>query len=211
MEKKHIDKKVAIKALINGFISYGILLMFLFISLIVVVSWALTKYKDSVSYNILKFTLPVFAAFLAFLLIRLICKLSTYDLFKKCKVYKKDVNKISSSMNIFFIGCVIISIILILVILNVRFSNQKLDIQRSADEYYSEFSEPFAEYLTLEMISDFRVDRSITIIQTTIIELGLLFGLFSLISTQKKYIERYNSAEKEELEESDNTETKAVS
>ncbi len=211
MEKKHIDKKVAVKALINGFISYGILLMFLFISLIVVVSWALNKYKDSVSYNILKFTLPVLAAFLAFLLIRLVCRLSTFDLFKKCKVYKKDVNKISSSMNIFFIGCVIVSIILILVTLNVRFSNQKLDIQRSTDEYYSEFSEPFAEYLTLEMISDFRVDRSITIIQTTIIELGLLFGLFSLISTQKKYIERYNSAEKEEPEESDNSETKAVS
>ena len=211
MEKKHIDKKVAVKALINGFISYGILLMFLFISLIVVVSWALNKYKDSVSYNILKFTLPVLTAFLAFLLIRLVCRLSTFDLFKKCKVYKKDVNKISSSMNIFFIGCVIVSIILILVTLNVRFSNQKLDIQRSTDEYYSEFSEPFAEYLTLEMISDFRVDRSITIIQTTIIELGLLFGLFSLISTQKKYIERYNSAEKEEPEESDNSETKAVS
>lgn len=204
MEKKHIDKKVAVKGLINGFIAYGILLMFLFVSLIVFVSWLLNNHKDSINYDILKYTLPILAAFLAFFLIRLVCRLSTFDLFKKCKIYKKDVNKVSSAMNFFFIGCVIISVILILVILNVKFNNQKIDIQQSSTRYYTEFSEPFAEYLTLEMIYNFREERAITLIQVIIMETGLLFGLFSLVSTQKKYIEKYNLVEKDEPEEKTN-------
>ena len=192
MEKKHIENRVAVKGLINGFIAYGVLLAFLFISLVVFVSWLLNKYQDSASYHVLKYTLPVFAAFLAFFLIRLICRLSTFDLFKKCKVYKKDEVKISSKMNLFFIGCAIISVVLILLILNVRFNNQKTDIEQTSQEYYADLPDSFAEYLTIEMISDFREDRAVTIIQVVIIEIGLLFGLLSLISTQRKLIERYN-------------------
>ena len=45
------------------------------------------------------------------------------------------------------------------------------------------------------MISDFREDRAVAIIQVVIIEIGLLFGLLSLISTQRKLIERYNESE----------------
>ena len=98
-------------------------------------------------------------------------------------------------MNFFFIGCVIISVVLILFILNVRFNNQKMDIEQASQEYYDDFPASFAEYLTIEMISDFRMDRAVTLIQVIIIEIGLLFGLFSLISTQKKFIERYNTGE----------------
>ena len=201
MEKKHIENRVAVKGLINGFIAYGVLLAFLFISLVVFVSWLLNKYQDSINYDVLKYTLPVFAAFLAFFLIRLVCRLSTYDLFKKCKVDKKDERKISSKMNFFFIGCVIISVVLILFILNVRFNNQKMDIEQASQEYYDDFPPSFAEYLTIEMISDFRVDRAVTLIQVIIIEIGLLFGLFSLISTQKKFIGRYNTGEDDKSDE----------
>ena len=95
-------------------------------------------------------------------------------------------------MNLFFIGCAIISVVLILLILNVRFNNQKTDIEQTSQEYYADFPDSFAEYLTIEMISDFREDRAVAIIQVVIIEIGLLFGLLSLISTQRKLIERYN-------------------
>lgn len=197
MEKKNINVKTATKGLINGFIAYGVLIVFLFLALVVFVSWQLNQYKDYVDYNTLKYSLPILAAFLAFFLVRSVCRLSTYDLFKKCKIEKNDVDKVSTRMNLFFIGCVAFSVILILVTLTVRFNNQKTNIQQTTEKYYSQYSDSFAEYLTLEMISDFQTERATTLIQVTIIEFGLLFGLFSLISVQKDLIQRYNFVEKD--------------
>ena len=210
MDKKRIEKRVAIKGLINGFIAYGVLLMFIFFSLIVLISWFLNKYQDSLNYNVLKYTLPVVASFLAFFLMRLVCRLSTYDLFKKCKVDKKYVDSISSKMTIFFIGCIIISILLVIVILNVRFYNEKIDIQETSATYYSELTDSFAEYLTNEMIYEFRAERPIVIIQTVIIETGILFGLISLISIQKNLIERYNTVENTDDEDEEKIENKKI-
>ena len=39
MEKKLIDTKTAVKALINGFIAYGVLIIFLFFFFFLFVSW----------------------------------------------------------------------------------------------------------------------------------------------------------------------------
>lgn len=198
MEKKCIDMKTATKALINGFIAYGVLIVFIFIALIVFVSWQINQYKEYIDYETLKYSLPIIAAILAFFLVRQICRFSTYDLFKKCRIEKEDVEKVAARMNLFFIGCVVFSVVLIIIILTVRFNNQKINIQHSSDIYYSQYSESFAEYLTLEMISDFQTDRAITLIQAVIMEFGLLFGLFSLTGTQKYFIEKYNFVEKDD-------------
>ncbi len=210
MEKKLIDTKTAVKALINGFIAYGVLIIFLFLAIVVFVSWQINQYKDYVDYDTLKYSLPILAAFLSFFLVRLICRLSTYDLFKKCRVNKEDVDKISMRMNLFFIGCVVFSVVLILIILTVRFNNQKININQSREIYYTQYSESFAEYLTLEMISDFQMDRATTLIQTIIVEFGLLFGLFALTGTQKTFINRYNFVEKTDDKKTNNKDKKIV-
>ena len=45
---------------------------------------------------------------------------------------------------------------------------------------------------TNEILKDFELEKSDVLIQTLIIELGLLSGLFSLIPEQKKLIKKYN-------------------
>lgn len=208
MEKKCIDVKTAVKALINGFIAYGVLITFIFLAVIVFVSWQINQYKEYIDYDTLKYSLPIIAAILAFFLVRLVCRLSTYDLFKKCRIEKEDVDKVATRMNLFFIGCVVFSVILILIILTVRFNNQKINIQQTVDVYYSQYSKSFADYLTLEMISDFQMDRAITLIQVIIVEFGLLFGIFSLTGTQRFFIQRYNFVEKKDKkDESDKQRT----
>ena len=210
MDKKHIEKRVAVKGLINGFIAYGVLLLFIFFSLVVLVSWFLNNHQDSLNYDVLKYTLPVVASLLAFFLMRIVCRLSTYDLFKKCKVDKKDVDSISSKMTMFFIGCIIISVILVIAILNVRFYNETIDIQETSTTYYSEFTDSFADYLTNELINDFKTEKPIVIIQAIIIEIGIFFGLISLISIQKNLIERYNTVENTDNNDEENLENKKI-
>ena len=190
MDKKNISTKTAVKGLINGFIAYGILILFLFIVLVVLISYSINKNINSINYDILKYSLPLIGSFLAFFLIRLVCKLSTFDLFKKCQIEKDEIHKVSSKMNLFFMSLIIISVILIIMFLNIRFHNEKITIKELSNNYYSQYTEDFANHLTVELIRDFQVSRTDTLLQTIIIEIGLLLGIFSLIPTQKKLIEK---------------------
>ena len=60
------------------------------------------------------------------------------------------------------------------------------------------------------MISDFQMDRATTLIQTIIVEFGLLFGLFALTGTQKTFINRYNYVEKTDDKKTNNKDKKIV-
>jgi hypothetical protein len=83
-------------------------------------------------------------------------------------------------------------VFLIIFTLFIRFNNQLKIIQNESDSYYSSFTEDYANYLSDKAYTEFEEQKNDTIIQTVIIECGLLFGLFSLIPTQKKLIEIYN-------------------
>jgi hypothetical protein len=190
--KKTISSRTAVKGLINGFVAYGVLIIFIFLAVTGLISWAVNNIKDTINYNVLKYSLPLIAAFVLFFLIRGVCRLSTFDLFKKCKIEKQDVETVSSKMNLFFILCVMFFVFLIIFTLFIRFNNQLKIIQNESDSYYSSFTEDYANYLSDKAYTEFEEQKNDTIIQTVIIECGLLFGLFSLIPTQKKLIEIYN-------------------
>jgi hypothetical protein len=190
--KKTISVKTAVKGLVNGFVAYGILILFIFLALTILITWSVNSVKDAINYNVLKYSLPLLAAFIIFFLIRAICRLSTFDLFKKCKIENKDVELVSSKMNLFFIICIFFFVILIIFSLFTRFNNQLKIIQKESDSYYSSFNQDYAKYLSDKDYSEYEEQKNTTIIQTVIVECGLLFGLFSLIPTQKKFIENYN-------------------
>ena len=95
-------------------------------------------------------------------------------------------------MNLFFIGLIILSVLSIILFLSVKFNNEKYNTRKLIDSYNEQYSENFANYLTLEELKDFQVNRTNTIIQTVILETGLLLGIFSLIPGQKRLIEKYN-------------------
>ena len=191
VNKKNIIPRTAVKGLINGFISYGILLVFIFLSITVVVTWFVNNHIASINYNVVKYTLPIMGAFLIFFLVRATCRLSTFDLFKKCKIEKDDVNKVCSKMNFFYICVVAFSIIAILTYLMARVGNEKVQITRDLMNYSSSVS-AYAEKKEQELIVKYEEERADALTQTLIIETGLLLGIFSLIPNQKKLIERYN-------------------
>ena len=191
VNKKNIIPRTAVKGLINGFISYGILLVFIFLSITVVVTWFVDNHIASINYNVVKYTLPIMGAFLIFFLVRATCRLSTFDLFKKCKIEKDDVNKVCSKMNFFYICVVAFSIIAILTYLMARVGNEKVQITRDLMNYSSSVSD-YAEKKEQELIVKYEEERADALTQTLIIETGLLLGIFSLIPNQKKLIERYN-------------------
>lgn len=190
--KKNISPKTAVKGLINGFVAYGILIIFIFLSIVIFVAWLINNNKNAVNYDVLKYSLPAIASILIFFLIRCVCKLSTFDLFKKCQIEKEQIEAVSTKMNLFFICSVVFSVCIIIFYLLTRFNNSLITIEKNIDNYYSIYSEDLAEFKTNEILKDFELEKSDVLIQTLIIELGLLSGLFSLIPEQKKLIKKYN-------------------
>ena len=190
-EKKDILPKTAIKALINGFVSYGILLLFVFLSVVVVITWAVDNNKEIIKYDVLKYTLPSIAAIIIFFLVRATCRLSTFDLFKNCKIEEKEITNVCTKMNLFYICLIGFSVITIIIYLMTKFTNDRVQISRDI-MIYSEVNSAYAQEKESELIYEYEKNKSDVIIETMIIEMGLLIGIFSLIPKQKELIERYN-------------------
>ncbi len=189
--KKSIIPRTAVKGLINGFVAYGILLIFIFLSITVVVTWFVENHKDSVDYSVLKYSLPLLAAFLIFFIIRATCRLSTFDLFKNCKIKEEEIENVCTKMNLFYICVVAFSVFTIIIYLITRFSNAKILTDRDLSNY-SQSNSYYARQKEEEIIEEFEENRADILVQTLIIETGLLLGIFSLIPNQRRLIERYN-------------------
>lgn len=195
MEKKQtISSKEAVKGLISKFISYSILILFIFFALTIFVMWLVGNNKTAFSnYTLAKYSLTIIDSFILFFFIRLICKLSTFDVLKKHKITKKDTENVLNKMNLFFICLIILSVILILVSLIIKSNVQTAEIKLKSANYYASLPEDFAGELTDKLINEYASERNSTVLQTLIIEFGLILGLLSLIPAQKKLIEKHNT------------------
>ena len=191
-KKELISSGTAAKGLINGFISYGFLIGFIFLIIILIFINILNNIEGAKDINILNYTIPAIASIISFFLVRVVCNLSTFDLFKKCKIDKKEIDKVSSKMNLFYILFILFTLAIIIFNLSVRFKNQKIDIENTRNEYYEIYSKEFADALIVDMLEEFSINRLHSIAQAIIVEFGLFLGIFSLITTQKKLIEKYN-------------------
>lgn len=92
MEKKEITSKTAVRAIITGFASYGIILLFIYKIIEVFVQKTILN-EFSIDQSLLY---VVFAAIFSILILvgmHLLCRLSTYDVFRKCKIKKKMLIK----------------------------------------------------------------------------------------------------------------------
>ncbi|MBR1539714.1 MAG: hypothetical protein IJ629_00760 [Clostridia bacterium] len=191
VEKKSIVPRTAVKALINGFVAYGILLIFIFLTIAIFTTWLVDNNRNVVNYDVLKYTLPLMAAILIFFLVRGTCRLSTYDLFKNCKIEKKEVDNVCTKMNFFYICLVAFSVATIIIYMITRFSNERIQITRDL-MFYNQSNSIYAEEKEEELIEEYEMNKANTLVQTLIVEMGLLLGIFSLIPNQRRLIERYN-------------------
>ena len=134
----------------------------------------------------------IIADVLLFLVLRLICKLSTFDVFKKCKTKEDNYKRINKFMNIFFIACIIIAVFVFsnLLYLNLKF--QLTSIDYSLMQYNKVFTENHINMIHERMNEQFENSKINLIISTSIFSAGVAISFLSLIPYQRKMITRYN-------------------
>lgn len=197
-EKTEIGVRTSVKAIITGFVSYGIIANFLFILLVTIVDSLISNFHGKTSFQ-LHITLPLMAVIILFFMLRLICKLSTYDVFKKCKTNPDNYLQILSYLNVFFIFCITISIIMFSAFLYINLEYQIQSINLAIQQYRDVFDNIHIHDIHIKMISQFNESKLNLTCSTIILDLGLMAAFLSLIPYQSKMLEKYNDYKKEEL------------
>lgn len=191
MEKKEISARTTVKAIITGFVSYGIIINFLCLLIIAIGNYFLKNVPGSTARG-LYITLPLMAVIIIYFIIHIICRLSTYDVFKKCKTNPDNYKNIIKYINIFFIVCIFLSIILFLGLLNLNLQYQAKSIDYAVLKYNEIFSVEHTNQLKEEMLSTFNDSKENLTTSTIILELGFAISFLSLIPYQRKMILKYN-------------------
>ena len=132
------------------------------------------------------------AVIIIYFIIHIICRLSTYDVFKKCKTNPDNYKNIIKYLNIFFIVCIFLSIILFLGLLNLNLQYQAKSIDYAVLKYNEIFSVEHTNQLKEEMLSTFNDSKENLTTSTIILELGFAISFLSLIPYQRKMILKYN-------------------
>ena len=190
-EKKEITLGTTVKAVITGYVSYGILVGFIVFVISVFINWCLIILPN-VNERVIAITIPLLAIFFLYPIVRGVCKLSIHDVFKKCKTNPDNLPKIMSRLNLFVMITIAVFVIGSICVLMINFTNQEKSIIVSSYQYKAIHSPEFAAELTNEMLSQYAEEKTNTIISTVIIELGMVVSLFSIIPLQKKLIEKEN-------------------
>ena len=190
-EKKEISAGTAVKSIITGYIAYGILIGFMVFVFGVAINWWINLIPN-INDRVLAITIPLIGAIVLYFVLHFICKLSIFDVFKKCKTNTENLPKIISRMNFFVLVCVAFYVISSIGILIINFNNQELAISLASQKYSNIHSAPFASSLTYEMLAEYHENKVNIIISTIILELGMVVSWFSIIPFQKELITKYN-------------------
>ena len=193
MEKKEITAQTTVRAIITGFASYGIILIFISLAIFAIVDKFLSNFEGT-STRGLYITIPLIAVILLFLALHLICKISTYDVFRKCKTNTENYKKINKFMNFFFIVCIVLVIFLFTQLLNLNLKYQLTSIDYSLMQDKRVFSEEHINMLHDKMNEQFNESKTNLVISTTILSVGTAISFLSLIPYQRKMITKYNEA-----------------
>ena len=195
MEKKEISARTTVKAIITGFVSYGIITVFICLLFFAIGDYFLGQFSSKTASG-LYVTLPLISVIFLYFIIHSICRISTYDVFKKCKTDPKNYKIIVKSLNIFFIICIVLSIILFLTLLYLNLEYQLKSIELTSVQYKEVFSENHIKILQTEMNTIFEESKTNLTKSTVILVIGLSISFLSLIPYQRKMILKYFEGEK---------------
>ena len=191
---KEISAKTTVKAIITGFVSYGIIAIFICLLIFTFGDYLLSQFSNN-NINGLYVTLPLIAAIFIYFTIHLICRLSTYDVLHKCKVNPKNYTSITKALNTFFIICIILSIVVFLSLLYLNLQYQLKSIELASVQYREVFSQNHIKILQSEMNTLYDQSKTNLTISTIILVIGLSLSFLSLIPYQRKMILTYNKFE----------------
>ena len=191
MEKKEISARTTVKAIITGFVSYGIIVIFISLAIFAIGNYFFKQFSSSTS-RALYITIPLMSVIMLYFIIHIICRISTYDVFKKCNTNPDNYKTIIKYLNIFFIICIILSIVLFLSLLYLNLEFQIKSIEYAVLQYKEVFSDAHIKILKSEMDNIYNTSKTNLTISTLILELGVSISILSLIPYQRKMILKYN-------------------
>lgn len=204
MSRKEISSETVVKAIVTGFVSYGIIIFVLCALIAAVGDQFLKNIPTKESYN-LYITVPLIASIFIYFIIHLVCRLSTYDVFKKCKTDAENYSTIVKYLSLFFIALIFLTIVVFLSLLYLNLKYQIQSIALAELQYESIFSNEHTGQLMKEMEESFNQNKVNSINSTIILVLGVTLSTLTLIPYQSKMLKRYNEQEEKEPEKQENT------
>ena len=195
-KKKNVTYKKVTKGLIVGFLSYGLLVGFIYCVFIAILY---SYYQTNLVYQnnqiILTTCVSLLIAIGIILLNYAICKLSTIDVLKKVKLSNNVIKKTSSSMGTFFICLMIVTVLFLNYFLLMTIMNERNALIASKNELNSsEFSTSTAISIFDKELAKFELTKKCLIIRTLIIEFSFIVSFISLMPYQKKVLKKYNGS-----------------
>ncbi len=190
-DKQEITLGTTVKAVITGYVAYGILIGFVAYMAGIIINYCF-KSIPSANIRVLSITLPLIEAIFIYFIVRGVCKLSVHDVFKKCKTNPENLSRVNSRLSLFIMIVIAVYVAGSIMILQTDFKSKQESIVVSSYRYQNLYSEEHARKLTNEMQVEFEEEKENTIISTIIIELGMVISLFSVIPLQRKLIEKQN-------------------
>ena len=185
METKDTNYKKVLKSNIILFLSYGILTTFIFMLLTISIKCAL----HGIFNTALSISLSLISGIIIFYLLRFVCRSSILETFSKTKLSQENSTLFLKKMNVFFIICMILSILICiayLIINNILFAKAITQ----AYEKYEFISLDLADQIADKIRENYQDSLIGKVSSTIIIELSLAISFFSLIPYQKKLLSK---------------------
>ena len=187
-----LSEKNVIKSFINGFVAYGIIFTFIFIVFSTFFNW-IFQYKSITQDTKFIVINSILEAIIFYILILFICRISTFDVLKKYKIKKENIDSILKTMKKFFLICGVFSIMVCSLNLSVKFLNLKNNIAFvKADNFNSISDKTIATALTEQELVKAKSSWLKYELSLGIKEIAILLSCLYLITYQKKMILEYN-------------------
>lgn len=187
MKPKELNYKDVLKSNIILFLSYSVLIGFIFL----LVSICIQVTIRDVSRPLLSILLSLIGGILLYHILHFICKSSTLESFKKVHLDNENSHYFMKKMNLFFMICVIFSILVCLGYLLIDNFLYASAINQ-AYEQYDFISHDLAQRIADTIYNSHQSAFLSKLSSSIIIELSLVISFFSLIPYQRNLMLKYN-------------------
>lgn len=178
--KEEFNYKKSLKINITSFLSYTILLGFIYLIMVLIVKYAL---KD-IHNNILSITLSLISCIIIYFILHFACKSSNYETFKHYKITENEKTKFLKKMNLLFLICTLISIFLCISYLLFDFYLFSSAIEKVSQNY----SPTLAESIISQIKLTYQTSIFSKVTSNILIEFSLFISFISLIPYQKNLL-----------------------
>ena len=187
MKSKTLNYKKVLDSTLVSFLCYTTLLGFIF----VLSSFIISSTLQDISNLFLTIILSLIGAILIYHFLHFICKSSTIEALKKIKLDIEGTKIFIKKMNLFFVICVILSVLLCTSYL-VMYSFMYANAINSVYNEYAFISPNLANKLVHAISEQYYDSINHKLFSTLITEFSLVISFFSLIPYQKKILEKFN-------------------